>query len=189
MFLGCTLQYKNPSIQASKKKNHTDHNTDHSSASRGPLPLLLSIIRAGNEACGRVSKQFFPQWKQGAAIFWAVWVTRSCSIVCLCVWAAVSTLRHVLFVRDPHKAMSLYVALCHCDFLNPTMYSWFIPGLYLLSLSLSLTEATQETLTDHTKTKRGGQYRWGLLYCTAIETHPDAKHRHTFIRNTYVHTQ
>ncbi len=48
------------------------------------LPLL-SIIRTGNKACGRVSKQFFPQWKQGAAIFWAVWVTRSCSSVCLCV--------------------------------------------------------------------------------------------------------
>lgn len=57
------------------------NNTDHSLACRGPLPPLLSIIRTGNEACGRVSKQFFPQWKQGAAIFWAVWVTQRCMFV------------------------------------------------------------------------------------------------------------
>lgn len=111
------------------------NNTDHRSAARGPLPPLLSIIRTGNEACGRGNKQFFLHWKQGTAIFWAVWVAVVCLCICVCVWTAVSTPRHVLFVKDPQKAMSLAVALCHCDFLNPPMYSWFIARLYLLSCS------------------------------------------------------
>lgn len=131
------------------------NNTDHSLASRGPLPSLLSIIRTGNEACGRVSKQFFPQWKQGAAIFWAVWVTHSCSGVCLCV----SCCFHSEACAVCQRPTQGHVPLCG---IVPLWFS--VPNHVFMVYSeaiftLSLTEATQETWTDHTKTKRGGQYR------------------------------
>lgn len=61
------------------------NNTDHRSAARGPLPPLLSIIRTGNEPCGRGNTQFFLHWKQGTAIFWAVWVAVVCLCICVCV--------------------------------------------------------------------------------------------------------
>ncbi len=107
-----------------------------------------------------------------------------CAAVYVCVWAAVSTLRHVLFVRDPHKSMSLSVALCHCDFLNPTIYSWFIPGLYLLSLWQKPPKkygVITPKLKEVDNADNSFRFKYYTAFVPAIKTHPDAKHRHTFI--------
>ncbi len=118
------------------------------------LPLL-SIIRTGNEACGRVSKQFFPQWKQGAAIFWAVWVTRSCSSVCLFV----SCCFHPEACAVCQRPTQVHVPLCG------VVPLWFSEPNHIFMVysrtifTLSLTEATQEIWSNHTKTKRSGQCR------------------------------